>query len=60
MGITFLPQMAVEEELRQKRIVRLNWEGPEFLIFTQVLYHKNKWMSAALKAFIELMLEMNI
>ncbi len=57
MGITFLPQTAVEEELQQKRLVRLNWVGPEFLIFTQVLYHKTKWMSASLKAFIELMNE---
>lgn len=58
MGITFLPQTAVEEELQQKRLVRLNWMGPEFHIFTQVLYHKTKWMSGALKAFIKLMNEM--
>ncbi len=60
MGITFLPQTAVEEELQQKRLVRLNWVGPEFLIFTQVLCHKTKWMSAALKAFIKLANEMMI
>lgn len=60
MGITFLPQTAVEEELSQKRFVRLNWMGPEFLMFTQVLYHKAKWMSAALKAFIELMHEIEL
>lgn len=60
MGITFLPQTAVEEELQQKRLMRLNWMGPEFLIFTQVLYHKTKWMSAALKAFIALMNEMKL
>lgn len=60
MGITFLPQTAVEEELQQKRLIKLNWIGPEFLIFTQVLCHKDKWMSAALKAFIKLMNEMNL
>lgn len=59
MGITFLPQTAVEEELQQKRLVRLSWEGPEFRIFTQVMYHRTKWMSAALKAFIDLIHEMN-
>ncbi len=57
MGITFLPETAVEEELQQKRLVRLNWIGPEFLIFTQVLCHKNKWMSPALKVFIQMMNE---
>lgn len=57
MGITLLPLTAVEEELRQKILVKLNWMGPELLIFTQVLYHKDKWMSAALKAFLDLMQE---
>jgi DNA-binding transcriptional LysR family regulator len=60
IGITFLPQTAVEEELQQKRLVKLNWSGPEFRIFTQVMYHKTKWMSAALKAFIDLMNEMKL
>jgi DNA-binding transcriptional LysR family regulator len=60
MGITFLPQTAVEEELLEGRLVRLNWGGPQFIIFTQVLYHKTKWMSAALKAFINLIHEMKI
>lgn len=60
MGITFLPQTAVEEELQQKRLVRLNWVGPDFHIFTQVLCHKNKWMSAALMAFINLLNEMKL
>jgi DNA-binding transcriptional LysR family regulator len=58
MGITFLPLTSAEEELQQKRLVSLNWMGPEFPIYTQVLYHKSKWMSAALKAFIELLNEM--
>lgn len=60
MGITFLPQTAVDEELTQKRFVKLNWMGPEFFVFTQVLYYKTKWMSSALKAFIELIHEMKL
>lgn len=60
MGITFLPQTAVEEELGQERLVKLNFIGPELPIYTQVLCHKTKWMSAALKAFISLMNEMKL
>ncbi len=60
MGITFLPQTAVEEELQQEKLIKLNWMGPEFLIFTQVLYHKTKWISAALKAFLNLLYEMKL
>lgn len=58
MGITFLPQVAVEEELMQKRLVKLNWAEPDFHIYTQVVYHKTRRMSAALKAFIDLLNEM--
>ncbi len=57
IGIALLPKTSVEKELSQKHLVSLNWNGPDFPIFTQVLYHKNKWMSAALKAFIDLMHE---
>lgn len=57
MGIAFLPLTSVERELHQRQLVRLNWIGPDFPIFTQVLYHKTKWMSAALKAFIVLLQE---
>ncbi len=60
MGIAFLSQTSVEDELLQKRLVKLKWMGPEFLIYTQVLHYKTKWMSASLKAFIDLMQEMDI
>jgi len=60
MGIAFLPQTAVEEELQQKRLVKLKWMGPEFYIYTQALHYKTKWMSASLKAFIDLIHEMDL
>jgi len=59
-GYYISDQIAVEEELRQERLVKLNWKGPDFHIFTQVLYHKTKWMSPALKAFIDLLNEMKL
>lgn len=60
MGITLLPQIAVEEECLQKRLVKLNWEGPKLEMLTQVMYHKNKWISGPLKVFIELIHEMGL
>jgi DNA-binding transcriptional LysR family regulator len=41
MGIAFLPVTAVEEELGQKRLIKLNWKDQTFPVFTQVLYHKS-------------------
>lgn len=60
LGITLLPLIAAEEECSQQRLAKLNWKGPSFEILTQVLYHKDKWISAALKAFIELLHEMKL
>lgn len=60
LGLTLLPLVAVEEECSQRRLVKLNWQGPAFQLLTQVIYHKNKWISAPLKAFIELIHEMRL
>lgn len=60
LGITLLPLVAVEEECLNKRLVKLKWKGPTFEMMTQVIYHKNKWISSSLKAFIELLHEMDL
>lgn len=60
LGITLLPLVAVEEECSQERLIKLNWKGPTFELLTQVLYHKNKWISSPLKAFIDLIHEMEL
>lgn len=59
LGISLLPQVAVEEECAQKRLIKLNWSGPTLELMAQVMHHKNKWISAPLKAFIQLLNEMS-
>ncbi len=54
LGITLLPKVAVEEEINSGKLIPLNWEGPDFGIISQVLYHKDKWISPALKEFLRL------
>lgn len=54
LGITLLPKVAVDDEINSGKLVPLNWEGPDFGIISQVLYHKNKWISPALKEFLNL------
>ena len=58
MGVTLLPLIAVGQECREGRLVQLNWRGPAFALQTQVIRHKNKWISPSLKAFIDLLHEM--
>lgn len=54
LGITLLPKVAVEDEISSGKLVPLNWAGPNFGIISQVLYHKDKWISPALREFLRL------
>ena len=54
MGIAFLPLITVQSELEQGRLVQLDWPQHEFNVVTQMLRHKDKWISPTLKAFMAL------
>ena len=56
-GIGFLPRIAVEQEYKEGRLAILPWIGPPFQIKTQIIYHKDKWLSPALRAFIDVTTE---
>lgn len=50
LGIILLPKIIVEEELSKGQLIELNWSGPSFNFLTQVIYHKDKWISPSLVA----------
>lgn len=52
LGITLLPLMTVEKELKNGKLVAFDLDGCKFNMITQILYHKNKWVTAAMNAFI--------
>ena len=54
MGLALLPAIAVAHELRQNRLKAFHWDGPSLDIRTHVLWHKDKWVSPAMAAFLEL------
>lgn len=56
-GLGFLPQMTVNQELRAGQLITLPWSEPSFDIKAQLIYHKEKWLSPALQAFIKVTLE---
>ena len=57
MGLALLPAIVVAREVRQHQIKALHWAGPSLDIATQVLWHKDKWVSPAMAAFLEIMQE---
>ena len=52
MGVALLPEIVVAEPLARKRLRALRWAGPEIEIAMYVVWHKDKWISPALGAFI--------
>lgn len=52
-GIGLLPYIVVQQELQTNQLVALHWAGPPFAIYAQLIYHKEKWLSPSLKAFID-------
>lgn len=54
MGLGLLPEIVVSRELRQNQIKVLAWAGPSLDIATNIVWHKDKWVSPAMAAFQEL------
>ena len=52
-GISYLPDFVTDEMLKSDRLVYLDIQDFDTDIWKQLIYHKNKWMSQALKVFID-------
>jgi DNA-binding transcriptional LysR family regulator len=57
MGLGLLPAIVVARELRQHQLKALHWAGPSLDIATSIVWHKDKWISSAMAAFIDLVKE---
>ncbi|WP_033164068.1 LysR family transcriptional regulator [Clostridium sp. KNHs205] len=54
LGITLLPKIAALDELENGSLTEIIWDGEEFEIYSELLYHKDKKVTKAMKAFFEL------
>jgi len=54
LGLAILPRVYIEKELRHNQLIELPWTGPDFGMYTQIIYHKDKWLSPILLSFLEL------
>ncbi|MDR3565954.1 MAG: LysR family transcriptional regulator [Negativicutes bacterium] len=54
LGIAVLPKIAVKAELERGRLIELAWKGPQVDVKTQLIYHRDKWISPAMEAFVGL------
>lgn len=57
LGVTILPYIAVKDEVAAGSLHILNWRGPDLNTNAHLVYHKEKWLSHAIQAFIKLIQE---
>jgi len=55
MGIACLPGLVVEEEIATRKLAIFPWDGSNLSMKTIVAWHKDKWISPAMAAFLSLL-----
>ena len=57
IGIGVVPSVAIASEVAQGRLIPLNWTGLDIPFVTQIAWHKDKRLSPALQAFLQVVRE---
>jgi DNA-binding transcriptional LysR family regulator len=52
MGIGLLPEIVIACELKKKQFMVMNWHGAKMSIATHIVWHKDKWISPGMQAFL--------
>lgn len=53
LGLSFLPEFSVKEELEQQILKEVRVDIPTVSMYAQVLYHEKKFLTTHMKAFIQ-------
>jgi DNA-binding transcriptional LysR family regulator len=53
IGITLIPKISVEKEIAQKKLVALSWPKEDLETGIIMIWHKDKWLSPTLLAFMD-------
>ena len=52
-GLSFLPQFAVEEDIKEKHLTKLDVKDIDIVMYRQIFYHKNKFKTKEMEKFIQ-------
>ena len=54
-GISFLPEYVVKDDVKDGRLAILDTECPRIVMWSQLAYHRNKYVTPQMKLFLEFM-----
>lgn len=57
LGLAFMPEMSVRNEIKQKKLIQLDWKGADFPIYSQLFAYKGKYISRAIEALVKIITE---
>ncbi len=57
LGMSFLPRYAVRDSIERGSLVKVSVPETHIEVWRQLIYHKNKWVSPAMRAMIKLIKE---
>lgn len=53
LGISFIPDYVTENAVKERKLVRIDVDGFDIQVWKQIIYHRDKWVSAPMKAVME-------
>ncbi len=57
MGLSFLPEYSIAKHLSEGRLVKLDIDVPPQSYFSQILYHRDKWIAPFVDGFVDIVRE---
>ncbi len=54
LGVAFMPEMTAQKEIQDGTLIKVDWRGEKFPIFSQVLIHKDKYVNNVVREFVEM------
>lgn len=52
VGLSFLPLFCIQEKILAKRLCIVKTDAPPVYMYSQILYHKNKWITPQMQVFL--------
>jgi len=53
LGVSILPRVVAQNEIALGKLIEVPWKYPFPPVFTQIAYHKDKWISPRIQAFLD-------